>query len=98
MVLDEVTYLVATKATDEDYVSPVSLWGAIILISLAATPVAWALQMARREIPKRGRERTFVATERGAVLVAVCGFWSSAFPILPTTTISRHRNSNSCRQ
>jgi hypothetical protein len=37
MVLDEVTYLVATKATDEDYVSPVSLCGAIILISLATT-------------------------------------------------------------
>jgi hypothetical protein len=37
MVLDEVTYLVATQATDEDYVSPVSLWGAVILISLATT-------------------------------------------------------------
>jgi uncharacterized membrane protein YeaQ/YmgE (transglycosylase-associated protein family) len=36
MILDEVTYLIATKATDEDYVSPVSLIGAIILISLAA--------------------------------------------------------------
>jgi hypothetical protein len=35
MVLDEVTYLVATQATDEDYVSGVSLWGAITLISLA---------------------------------------------------------------
>src|SRR5262249_28469075 len=35
MVLDEVTYLVATKATDEDYVSPVSLWGAVMLITLA---------------------------------------------------------------
>src|SRR5258706_3882480 len=35
MVLDEVTYLVATKASDEDYVSAVSLGGAIILISLA---------------------------------------------------------------
>src|SRR5436305_14624113 len=35
MVLDEVTYLVATGATDEDYVSPVSLAGAIVLVSLA---------------------------------------------------------------
>ncbi len=35
MVLDEITYLVATQATDEDYVSPVSLWGAVTLISLA---------------------------------------------------------------
>ena len=36
MVLDEVTYLVATRATDQDYVSPVSLWGAVALVALAA--------------------------------------------------------------
>ena len=36
MILDEITYLVMTKASDEDYVSPVSLIGAVILISLAA--------------------------------------------------------------
>ena len=36
MILDEVTYLVATKGTDEDYISPISLAGAIVLISLAA--------------------------------------------------------------
>lgn len=35
MVLDEIVYLVATKATDEDYVSRVSLWGAVGFISLA---------------------------------------------------------------
>ena len=35
MVLDEITYLIATKASDEDYVSSVSLVGAIILISMA---------------------------------------------------------------
>ena len=35
MVLDEVIYLVATGATDEDYVSPVSLWGAVVFMSLA---------------------------------------------------------------
>jgi hypothetical protein len=35
MILDEVTYLVATKATDQDYVSRVSLLGAIAFISLA---------------------------------------------------------------
>ena len=35
LMLDEVTYLVATKATDQDYVSPVSLVGAIVLIVLA---------------------------------------------------------------
>ncbi|MGD0509266.1 MAG: hypothetical protein ABSA27_15800 [Terriglobales bacterium] len=36
MVLDEVTYLVATQASDRDYVSPVSLGGSIALVSLAA--------------------------------------------------------------
>jgi hypothetical protein len=35
LMLDEVTYLVATKATDQDYVSGVSLAGAITLIFLA---------------------------------------------------------------
>jgi hypothetical protein len=35
MVLDEVTYLIATQATDEDYVSAVSLGGAVVLIGLA---------------------------------------------------------------
>src|SRR5438045_645859 len=35
MILDEIVYLVATKATDADYVSPISLWGAVIFMSLA---------------------------------------------------------------
>lgn len=35
MILDELIYMVATKATDEDYVSRVSLLGAIVCISLA---------------------------------------------------------------
>ena len=35
MVLDEIVYLVATKASDTDYVSAVSLYGAVILISIA---------------------------------------------------------------
>lgn len=35
LMLDEVTYLVATRATDQDYVSNLSLGGAIVLISLA---------------------------------------------------------------
>jgi hypothetical protein len=35
LMLDEVTYLVATKASDHDYVSGVSLLGALALISLA---------------------------------------------------------------
>jgi hypothetical protein len=36
MILDEIVYLVATKATDNDYISPLSLGGAAIFISLAA--------------------------------------------------------------
>ena len=48
MVLDEITYLVATKATDEDYVSGLSLCGAIILISLA-TAFLLALYRLHRE-------------------------------------------------
>jgi len=36
MILDEVTYLVATQAGDRDYVSWVSLGGALALVSLAA--------------------------------------------------------------
>jgi hypothetical protein len=35
MVLDEIVYLVATQASDGDYVSSLSLWGAAIFISLA---------------------------------------------------------------
>src|SRR6476660_5526812 len=35
MILDEVSYLVLTKASDEDYVSRTSLLGAGLLISLA---------------------------------------------------------------
>jgi len=35
MILDEVTYLVATKASDSDYVSGVSLGGSVAFVSLA---------------------------------------------------------------
>ena len=34
MILDEMVYLIATKATDADYVSPLSLRGAGVFISL----------------------------------------------------------------
>lgn len=36
MILDEVTYLVATGASDSDYVSGVSLGGSVAFVSLAA--------------------------------------------------------------
>jgi hypothetical protein len=48
MILDEVTYLVATKATDRDYVSRVSFFGAIVFISLAVS-LLLALYRARRD-------------------------------------------------
>jgi hypothetical protein len=35
MILDEVTYLVATQASDRDYVSPISVGGSVALVSLA---------------------------------------------------------------
>jgi len=49
MVLDEITYLVATKATDEDYVSSVSLSGAVILISLATAFLVVLYRLHRNE-------------------------------------------------
>jgi hypothetical protein len=35
MILDELTYLIATRATDEDYISRVSLLGAGVSVTLA---------------------------------------------------------------
>jgi hypothetical protein len=48
MVLDEVAYLVLTQATDEDYVSRTSLYGAVVFVTLAAV-VLLALYKSRRE-------------------------------------------------
>ena len=48
MVLDEVAYLVLTRATDEDYVSRTSLYGAVVFVTLAAV-VLLALFKSRRE-------------------------------------------------
>ena len=48
MVLDEVAYLVLTRATDEDYVSRTSLSGAVVFITLAVV-VLLALFKSRRE-------------------------------------------------
>jgi hypothetical protein len=48
MILDEIAYLVLTKATDEDYVSRQSLYGAVAFISLAVA-LLWALYFSVRE-------------------------------------------------
>ena len=48
MVLDEMAYLVPTRATDEDYVSRTSLYGAMVFITLAVV-VLLALYKSRRE-------------------------------------------------
>jgi len=48
MVLDEMAYLVLTRATDEDYVSRTSLYGAVVFVTLAAV-VLLALDKSRRE-------------------------------------------------
>ena len=42
MILDEIVYLVATKASDADYISPLSLNGAIIFIALGVI-LLWVL-------------------------------------------------------
>ena len=47
MILDEIVYLVATRASDSDYVSPLSLQGAAIFIVLAAL-LLWFLYRCRR--------------------------------------------------
>ena len=49
MVLDEIVYLVATKASDDDYVSRLSLGGAVVFIALGVV-LLWALyRRSRRE-------------------------------------------------
>ena len=48
MILDEMVYLVMTKATDDDYVSGLSLGGAIVFICLAVV-LLWTLYRSRRE-------------------------------------------------
>jgi hypothetical protein len=47
MILDEVTFLVLTKASDADYVSRTSLFGAIGFISLAAISLLALYRMYR---------------------------------------------------
>ena len=42
MMLDEIAYLVLTKATDQDYVSHISLYGGVAFIALAVA-LLWAL-------------------------------------------------------
>lgn len=48
LILDEVTYLVVTQASDRDYVSWVSLGGAIVFVSLATVLLA-GIYWTRRE-------------------------------------------------
>jgi hypothetical protein len=48
MILDEATYLVATEASDSDYVSWVSLGGSMGLVCLAAVLLV-GIYWARRE-------------------------------------------------
>jgi hypothetical protein len=50
LMLDEVTYLVATKATDQDYVSRLSLVGASVFLSLAVV-LLLALYKSHRNRP-----------------------------------------------
>lgn len=40
MILDEIVYLVATKASDADYISPLSLRGAFVFIAIGVVLLA----------------------------------------------------------
>jgi hypothetical protein len=48
LVLDEVVYLIVTQASDTDYVSSVSLWGAVLLTGLG-TALLFALYWLHRD-------------------------------------------------
>lgn len=39
MVLDEVVYLITTDGTNQAYLTPVSLWGAVVLVGSASAAV-----------------------------------------------------------
>jgi hypothetical protein len=49
MILDEMIYLIATKATDADYVSNLSLGGAIVFMALAVMLLV-ALYLRHRDV------------------------------------------------
>lgn len=49
MILDEIVYLVATKASDEDYVSGLSFWGAAGFISLGVILLCVIYMLKRRD-------------------------------------------------
>lgn len=48
LILDEIVYLVATKATDDDYVSRLSLSGSVIFVSLALVLLGILFRSARK--------------------------------------------------
>lgn len=55
MVLDEIVYLVATQAGDDDYISPLSLRGAAVFIVLAVL-LLWFLYRCRHSEDLRSGE------------------------------------------
>ena len=55
MILDEIVYLVATKASDDDYISPLSLKGAFVFILLAVI-LLWILYKLQPE-PENRRDQ-----------------------------------------
>jgi hypothetical protein len=48
MILDEIVYLVATRASDADYVSALSLRGACVFIALGTTVLLLLYQLSKR--------------------------------------------------
>ena len=47
MVLDEVVYLITTDGSNAAYLTPISLWGAVLMIGAATIGLAVAFMMSR---------------------------------------------------
>jgi hypothetical protein len=51
LILDEIVYLVATKASDDDYVSRPSLLGSLIFVALALAVLGILYRLSRGQPP-----------------------------------------------
>jgi hypothetical protein len=51
LILDEIVYLVATKASDDDYVSRPSLLGSLVFVTLALVVLGILHRLSRRQPP-----------------------------------------------
>lgn len=47
MVLDEVVYLITTDGSNAAYLTPISLWGAVVLVGIATVGLGIAFVVSR---------------------------------------------------